>query len=79
MFTCTVEGICVGVGGFMFRQIVPFISLDVWFLEGFDLYIIYIYIYIYIYISYIYIYIYIYKYIYIYNKFITLWISMFDV
>ena len=38
---------CVGVGNFIYWQILPFISLDVWFSEGFDS--IYIYIYIYIY------------------------------
>ena len=57
MLSCTEEGICVGVGGFMFRQILLSISLYVWFLEGFDLYILYIYVYIninYIYIKHIY-------------------------
>ena len=39
MLSCTDEGMCVGVGGFMFWQILPSISLYVWFLEGFDLYI----------------------------------------
>ena len=48
MLNCTEEGMCVGVGGFMFWQILPSISLDVWFLVGFDLYIIFTYIYIYI-------------------------------
>ena len=47
---------CVGVGSFMFWQILPFTSIYVWLLEGFD-YILYIYLYINIYI-YIYIYIY---------------------
>ena len=65
MLNCTEEGMCVGVGDFMFWQILPSISLYVWFLEGFDLYMIYIYIYIYIYM-------------YIYNKFITSWTSMFN-
>ena len=55
MLNCTEEGMCVGVGDFMFWQILPSISLYVWFLEGFDLYMIYISIYIYIFI-YIYIY-----------------------
>ena len=44
----TKEGMCVGVGGVMFWQILPSVSLYVWFFEGFDLYYIYIYIYIYI-------------------------------
>ena len=63
MVSCTEEGMCVGVGGFMFWQILPSISLYVWFLEGFDLYIIFVilyYICIYMYI-YIYICLYIYK------------------
>ena len=30
---------CLRVGGFMFWQVWPFISICVWFLEGFDLYI----------------------------------------
>ena len=59
VLSCTEEGMCVGVGGFMFWQILPFISLYVWFLEGFDLYVIYVV------LSYIYIYVYIYIYIYI--------------
>ena len=58
MLSCTEEGMCVGVGWFMFWQILPFISLYVWFLEGFDLYVIYVV------LSYIYIYVYIYIYIY---------------
>ena len=41
MLSCTEEGMCVGVGGFMFWQILPSISLYVWFLEGFDLHILY--------------------------------------
>ena len=71
---------CVGVGGFMFWQILPSTSIYVWLLEGFDfIYIIYIYIIyilyiyytlyicVYIYIIYIYIYVYIiYIYIYMY-------------
>ena len=55
MLSCTEERMCVGVGGFMFWQILPSISPYIWFLEGFDLYIIlHIYIYIYIYIQQIY-------------------------
>ena len=46
MFSCTEEEMCVGVGGFMFWQILPSSLLYVWFLQGFDLYYIYIYIYI---------------------------------
>ena len=56
MLSCTVEGMCVGVGILCFDKFYrPF-------LEGFDLYYIYIYnIYIYIvYMIYVYIYIYIY-------------------
>ena len=34
MLSCTEEGMFVGVGGFMFWQILPFISFYVWFLEG---------------------------------------------
>ena len=44
MLSCIEEGMCVGVGVFMFWQILTSISLYVWFLESFD----YIYIYIYI-------------------------------
>ena len=32
------QEMCVGVGDLMFWQILPSISLHVWFLEGFDLY-----------------------------------------
>ena len=39
MLSCTEEGMCVGVGGFMFWQILLSISLYVWFLEGFDMYV----------------------------------------
>ena len=42
MLSCIEEGMCVGVGVFMFWQILTSISLYVWFLESFD----YIYIYI---------------------------------
>ena len=84
MLSCTEEGICVGVGGFMFRHILPSISLYVWFLEGFDLYILYIYVYIYklyiyIYKLYIYIninYIYIKHIYYVINKYV--WCLMRD-
>ena len=38
MLSCTEEGMYVGVGGFMFWQTLPSISLYVWFLEGFNLY-----------------------------------------
>ena len=51
MLSCTEEGMWVGVGGFMFWQILPSISLYVWFLEGFHLYI-YVYVYVYIYMKY---------------------------
>ena len=34
MLSCTEEGKFVGVGGFMFWQILPSISFYVWFLEG---------------------------------------------
>ena len=55
MLSCTEEGIFAGVGSFMFWQILPSISLYVWFLEGFDLYMIFImYIFIYVYIQQIY-------------------------
>ena len=43
MLSCTEEGMCVGVGGFIFWQILPSISLYVSFLEGGDLYTTYIY------------------------------------
>ena len=33
------QEMCSGIGGFMFRQILPSISLYDWFLEGLDLYI----------------------------------------
>ena len=49
MLSCTEEGMCVVVGGFMFWEILPAISLHVWFLEGFDLYILLYYIIYYIY------------------------------
>ena len=39
MLSCTEEGMCVGVRGFMFWQILPPTSLFVWLLEGFGLYI----------------------------------------
>ena len=39
MLSCSEEGMCVGVGGFMFWQILLSISLYVWFLEGFDMYV----------------------------------------
>ena len=71
---------CVGVGVFLFWQILSSISLYVWFLVGFDLsyyniiciyiYIYCIYIYIYMHICIIYIYIYIIYYIYILYKYI---------
>ena len=51
---------CVGVGCFMFWQILPSISLYVWFLKGFDLYYIYIILYIYIYIYIVFIIVFIY-------------------
>ena len=35
MLSCTEEEMCVGVGSFMFWQILPSISHYVWFLEGF--------------------------------------------
>ena len=35
MLSYTEEEMCVGVGGFMFWQILPSISRYVWFLEGF--------------------------------------------
>ena len=38
MLSCTEEGMYVGVGGCMFWQTLPSISLYVWFLEGFNLY-----------------------------------------
>ena len=67
MLSCTEEGMCVGVGDSMFWQILPSISLYVWFLEGFDLYILYICMYIINIYVYIYIYTYIHIYIYIYT------------
>ena len=39
MVSCTEEGMCVRVGGFMFWQILSSTSIYVWLLEGFDLYI----------------------------------------
>ena len=66
MLSCTEERMCVGVRGFMFSQTLPSISLNIWFLEGFDLYILYIYILYFFHLLYLYIYKYIYVNIYIY-------------